>query len=125
MVYTCTIEVEEVVQIEMVLMSCYYNYLIIFHAVDPPTITIQPMSMTVAVGSNVTFSVTATSQDNVLTYQWFKDDVIFPSATEPILRINNVVDESDEGVYSVKVFNSEMVSTTSMNASLTVSKWVK
>ncbi len=92
---------------------------------DPPTITIQPMSMTVAVGSNVTFSVTATSQDNVLTYQWFKDDVIFPSATEPILRINNVVDESDEGVYSVKVFNSEMVSTTSMNASLTVSKWVK
>ena len=88
-----------------------------------PTITVQPMSMTVAVGSDVTFSVTATSEDNALTYQWYLNNMIIVSATEPSLSLAGVRDVMDEGDYSVIVTNS-ILSTTSMDATLTVSKWV-
>ncbi len=97
--------------------------LIIFHAVDPPTIIIQPMSMIMDVGSDVTFSVTATSEDNVLTYQWFKNGVIIDSATDSTFQIIGATGE-DEGFYTVEVSNSLNLTTTSNDATLTISKWV-
>ncbi len=90
---------------------------------DPPIIIIQPMSMIVDLGSDVTFSVTATSEDNVLTYQWFKNGVIIDSATDSTFQIIGATGEN-EGIYTVEVSNSLNLTTTSSDATLTISKWV-
>ncbi len=84
----------------------------------------HPMSMTVAVGSNVTFNVGVSDDDVVLTYQWIKDDSNIPSATESTLQILGV-DNMDEGVYSVLVDGSSFLfSSRSSQADLTVSKYI-
>ncbi len=83
----------------------------------------HPMSMTVAVGSNVTFNVGVSDDDVVLTYQWIKDDSNIPSATESTLQILGV-DNMDEGVYSVLVDGSFLFSSRSREANLTVSKYI-
>ncbi len=88
---------------------------------DPPTITVQPMSMTVARGSDVIFSVIATSEDNVLTYQWLRNGEDIVSGRDSTFQLMDVNDV-DEGVWSVEVTNSMMLLTTSSGAILTVSK---
>jgi hypothetical protein len=80
-----------------------------FTSKGPPVITNQPQSQTVAVGSNVTFTVGASASDNILYYQWKKYEdgveppwVNIPSATSSSLTISNA-QSSDAGTYEVAV----------------------
>jgi len=85
----------------------------------PPVITLQPISQTVSAGGNVTFTVTATS-DEPLTYQWkFKGHKIANAdADDTALKLTKVK-SSNAGAYSVVVSNAGG-STTSTAATLTV-----
>jgi PKD repeat protein len=83
----------------------------------PPTITAQPQSQTVIVGSNVTFSVSATGLPP-LTYQWRFNTVNIPAATNSALTLTNV-QFSQAGDYTVVVSNNGG-SVTSAVATLTV-----
>lgn len=68
-----------------------------------PTITKQPASQTVIIGDTASFSVTA-SGSQPITYQWRKDDVDIPGATDPNLIIDEIT-TSDFGIYTVVVTN--------------------
>ena len=82
-----------------------------------PTITSQPASATVLLGSAASFSVTA-SGTAPLTYQWYKNAVARPGATAATYSIPATT-LNDAGQYSVVVGNAEG-STTSAQATLTV-----
>ncbi|MBM4225487.1 MAG: hypothetical protein FJ167_12080, partial [Gammaproteobacteria bacterium] len=58
-------------------------------APPPPAITAQPVSQTVSVSSNATFSVTATGTAP-LSYQWSKDGIVLLGATNATLTLTNV-----------------------------------
>ncbi len=68
-----------------------------------PVITNQPLSQTVALGANVTFSVVATGSG--LSYQWCKDGVPLAGETQSTLSITAAT-AADAGRYQVKVSNS-------------------
>jgi DNA/RNA endonuclease G (NUC1) len=70
----------------------------------PPAITTSPSSITTNAGSNATFSVTA-SGSPVLTYQWRKDGLTIPAATNATLTLGNV-QTTNSGTYDVVVTNS-------------------
>ncbi len=83
----------------------------------PVTVTVPPANQTVAVGNNVTFSVTATGTG--LSYQWlFNGSVI---GTSNSLTLNNVT-TSQAGIYTVIVIGAAGSVTNS--ATLTVNKAV-
>ena len=82
-----------------------------------PGFTVQPASQTVMVGSNVTFSVTATGTQP-LSYQWFKNGIIIAGATATSYAILSV-QTNDVGSYSVQVSNA-VGSITSTGATLSV-----
>jgi hypothetical protein len=68
------------------------------------TITRQPspVSQTIVTGNNITYSVSAT---NVTSFQWKKNGVDIPGATDSIYKINPVT-TADAGSYTVAVINS-------------------
>ena len=69
-----------------------------------PTITGQPVSQTVAAGSNATFSVTATGT-GPLAYQWlFNTTNVLAGATNAILTVTNA-QPANSGNYAVVVTN--------------------
>jgi len=70
----------------------------------PPFITTQPVSQTVSVGGNATFSVAATGTAP-LSYQWTKNGVNIIGATSATYSINNV-QLTDAGLYGVVVSNA-------------------
>ncbi len=76
-----------------------------------------------APGDEVTFSVSASTSDSgVLSYQWYKDDVVIEGATEATYTIASLAAE-DEGSYKVVVTNIKGDSTataTSTVCTLTV-----
>jgi hypothetical protein len=82
----------------------------------PPTIATQPTSATVLVGAKTALAVTATSTG--VRYQWQKDGVAIPGATNDILGFDPVR-SIDEGVYAVTVSNPGG-SVTSVNVRLIV-----
>jgi hypothetical protein len=82
-----------------------------------PTISQQPQALAVNVGTNATFSVTA-SGSGVLSYQWKFNGVDITGATSPTLTINNV-QLANIGGYTVVISNSAGA-TTSTAAALTV-----
>ena len=82
-----------------------------------PTITIQPQSQTVTVGSTVTFSVAA-SGSQPLSYQWIRNDANISGATSASYTISNV-QTNQAGNYSVVVTNAGGTAT-STTAVLTV-----
>jgi outer membrane protein assembly factor BamB len=86
-------------------------------AVFPPTITTQPQSHTVALGSTVVFSVEATGTG--LTYQWQNNGSPIPGATSVRLILSNA-QAADAGSYTVTVTNSSGVAVTSGTATLAV-----
>ncbi|MBN1984588.1 MAG: immunoglobulin domain-containing protein [Chitinivibrionales bacterium] len=70
--------------------------------IDEPHIVKHPTPITVAVGASATFNVLATGID--LHYQWFKDGDTISSARMDTYTIA-AVKKSDEGKYSVHVWN--------------------
>ncbi|HTS19894.1 MAG TPA: polysaccharide lyase family 7 protein [Verrucomicrobiae bacterium] len=85
-----------------------------YHA---PSITNQPASQTVSVGSNVTFSVAALGNPPIQ-YLWRLNSAPIPNATNATLTIPNV-QLTNAGIYSVMVTDITG-SITSSNAMLTV-----
>jgi formylglycine-generating enzyme required for sulfatase activity len=69
-----------------------------------PDLTTQPSGQTVAVGQTVTFSVTATGTAP-LSYQWMKNGVNIPGATNAIYTIASP-QTWDAGAYSVIISNA-------------------
>jgi len=67
----------------------------------PATIRQQPASVVVNPGANVTFTIDATS-NTPISYQWRKDGVPIPGATNPSLTIFNAQLE-DDALYDVVV----------------------
>lgn len=84
----------------------------------PPTISAQPLSQTVAAGTQVQFTVTATAVP-APTYQWYFNGGAFNGATTSTLSFSNAR-SSDAGDYTVVVTN-EFGSVTSAKATLTIS----
>jgi hypothetical protein len=82
-----------------------------------PVITAQPLSQTVFVGTNVTFSVAVAAYPPV-SYQWAYNNSNLPGAIGPSLVLTNV-QLSQSGNYTVAVTNS-LGSTVSTQATLTV-----
>lgn len=83
----------------------------------PPTVVTQPVSRSVYIGANVTFSA-GVNGTSPLNYQWTKEGVAIPGATLSSLTLNNVQITST-GNYSVYVSNAAG-STTSASAQLSV-----
>ncbi|HZQ48621.1 MAG TPA: immunoglobulin domain-containing protein, partial [Verrucomicrobiae bacterium] len=81
-----------------------------------PVITGQPQSQSVAVGSNATFTVSATGGN--LTYQWLFNTGVIGGATASSYTVSNA-QTNNGGNYSVLVTNT-IGSATSSNAFLTV-----
>ncbi|MEY2408938.1 MAG: hypothetical protein QOF48_1608 [Verrucomicrobiota bacterium] len=69
-----------------------------------PQITLQPTNADLLLGSNVTFSVTATGSRPFF-YQWFLDDVEIPGATNATLSLTNLA-LADAGAYRVTITNA-------------------
>jgi pectin methylesterase-like acyl-CoA thioesterase len=69
----------------------------------PPTITTQPESATVTVGSPAQFSVAATGEG--LFYQWYKNGALINGATNATLAFTSA-QPADSGTYMVVVSNS-------------------
>ena len=82
----------------------------------PPVITVPPTNKTVPLGTNVTFSVTATGSPP-LCYQWFSNDVAIAHATNTSLVLSNVTYACATN-YSVSVRN--VAGETNATATLTV-----
>ncbi len=86
--------------------------------VVPITITLQPVSQEDAVGEDVTFTATATS-DDALTQQWYKDGVLISGATSTSYTATNI-QEADSGAEFTIRFNNGSTTVTSNAAVLTV-----
>lgn len=84
----------------------------------PPNITSHPQSQTVAAGSNATFTVSATSANGALSYQWRFNGTNLASATAAALTLTNV-QSVQAGGYEVVVNNFGGAVTSSV-AQLTV-----
>lgn len=86
---------------------------------DPPAITTQPVSLTVTYGTEVTFSVAATSAEE-FTYQWKKAGVAISGQTGDTYTIPAAA-FTDAGSYTVVLTNTVSGgTTTSSAATLTV-----
>ena len=72
--------------------------------IEPPVITQHPTNLTLFVGGNAVFSVTAKSSETVM-YQWYYNGNELPGATAQSLVIGNVTQEQ-AGTYRVSVLNS-------------------
>ena len=83
----------------------------------PPTITAQPVSLSLMAGSTAVFNVTATGLP-ALTYQWRKDGVNIAGANGASLVLTNV-QTAIAGRYSV-VVRTDFGTATSVEAVLTV-----
>lgn len=83
----------------------------------PPAITVQPASQRVAPGSPVTLGVTISSLVPA-TYQWTRNGVDLPGATEPTLQLPSV-EAAHTGDYRV-VVTSRMGRTTSAVATVSL-----
>ncbi|MEO6246521.1 MAG: immunoglobulin domain-containing protein, partial [Opitutaceae bacterium] len=70
----------------------------------PPVFTAQPASQTAAARSDVTFVVSA-SGGPVPTFQWKKNGVVLPGATNSTLILRGV-EKSDEGSYVAEATNA-------------------
>ncbi len=85
----------------------------------PPFITVQPVSQLVAVGSNVTLTVTAGGTAPLKYQWWFNTTNLLSGATNNVLKINNA-QTNNSGSYTVVVTNLSPFAATSSPAILTV-----
>lgn len=70
-----------------------------------PVITQQPLAQLAQEGLSALFSVAATGSPSDLTYQWERNGVPLPGATQPTLKLANV-SLLDVGLYRVLVSNA-------------------
>jgi gliding motility-associated-like protein len=90
---------------------------------EVPTITVQPVSNSLCIGSNSTiFGVTAVSNGGgTLNYQWFNAGIPINGATSSIYSISGIKSSDASNSYSVQVANTcGLSSNTSSNVSLNV-----
>src|SRR5213075_925720 len=73
--------------------------------VATPVIGTQPVAITVAEGGSGSFSVSASSANGVLSYQWRKDGEEIAGATSGTLALTGVTGE-DAGSYECVVTNT-------------------
>ena len=92
------------VSILLVLLDCF-AVVSIYAQGRPPVIAQQPTNQLASLGSDVVFAVSAAPSVTPLRYQWFKDDISLPGATESILTLNKVTEQS-AGSYSVSIVNA-------------------
>jgi hypothetical protein len=88
-----------------------------------PGIAVQPVSRVVSPGQNASFTVVATGAES-LSYQWLRDGVKIPEATNATYSLNGV-ETNQAGTYTVVVSRSASGvtgSVTSMPATLTVAR---
>ena len=71
--------------------------------VGAPQISVQPVSQTVAVGDAVIFGVRAVGGD--LQYQWQRDGVAVPGATDAVLALSSVTSAEQGARWAVVVSN--------------------
>jgi uncharacterized protein (TIGR02145 family) len=71
---------------------------------NPPVITTEPQSMTIAVGQTITLSVVATGNP-ACTYLWKMDGTLLEGETESVLTIPQAT-TAHGGIYTVVVTNS-------------------
>jgi uncharacterized delta-60 repeat protein len=71
----------------------------------PPTISLQPLSQTVAVGSNFTVSVIASGNPPPLIYQWWTNGAPIAGATGPSYSVLNAQSNNSAG-YEVVITNA-------------------
>jgi hypothetical protein len=83
---------------------------------EPPSIVDRPVSQTIVVGENATFSVIAAG-DSPLSYQWQKNGVAIPGATAAMLTLN-AVSKADDGSVFRCIVSNPFGSATSMPATL-------
>ena len=86
--------------------------------VNPPSISLQPASVSQCAGTNASFSVTASVSAGSISYQWKKDGVAISGATNNSLSLNGI-NNTNAGSYTVDVIGVGGT-TTSNAASLTV-----
>jgi hypothetical protein len=85
---------------------------------SPPTITAQPVSVTVNAGQTAAFSVAATGTAT-LTYQWSKNGAAISGATSPSYTTPATASTDNGAQFAVSITNS-IGSVTSSSATLTV-----
>ena len=89
----------------------------------PPTITQQPLSFNTCSGAQNTVSVIATSEDNTLTFSWYKNGNAIGNEVGSQL-IFNTISTTDAGTYKAVVTNGCGLSTTSNNFAVVVKEKV-
>ncbi|MDP0491974.1 MAG: immunoglobulin domain-containing protein [Verrucomicrobiota bacterium JB023] len=72
---------------------------------SPPQIISQPFGLEVSAYEAFVLSVGALSGANPVTYQWQRDGVDIPGATDPLYFISNADPAADHGDYTVTVTN--------------------
>ncbi len=90
----------------------------LLHVVVPPAIQTQPVSLVVTQTQSATFSVVSTNGVPAVTYQWYFNNAVIPSATSASYTILSAV-PANAGTYKVVVANTAG-SATSSDATLTV-----
>lgn len=86
------------------LTLCVLFFALNLFAATPPLITTQPTSKTVLLGSNVVFSVAA-STGTTLSYQWYLNGIVIQGATNSSFTIAKV-QFTNAGPYYVNVVNA-------------------
>jgi gliding motility-associated-like protein len=79
-----------------------------------PTITQQPTAINTCAGTENTVSIIATSEDNTLTYSWYKNGIEIANETTAQLIFKTIA-TSDAGTYKAVVTNGCGLATTSNN----------
>ncbi len=78
---------------------------------EPVVITVSLANQSVCIGGNIAFTVTATGTAP-LTYAWFKDAMLIPTATTASLTLSGA-QPTDAGTYTVHVANAASAATSS------------
>jgi gliding motility-associated-like protein len=79
-----------------------------------PTITQQPTAINTCAGTQNTVSIVATSEDNTLSYSWYKNGIAITNEVTSQLLFNTIA-TSDAGTYKAVVTNGCGLTTTSNN----------
>ncbi len=88
-----------------------------------PTITQQPTEISACVGAQKSASIIANSEDNILTYSWYKNGILIANEINSQLLFNAIA-TSDAGTYKGVVTNGCGLTTTSNNFIIVVKEKV-